>query len=378
MSAEILVHYLSQNRGLTMGMGLYERLLIKNLLEQNHSSLVADVMFDGRRPKSENAGSCFPPNIRTINFLGFSAAHFASLPWPLVKVLTSLLLPSGAKQSTLFHSLALSFPTSSRLPQIYTIHDLAPTKFSDEGELPTWSKVAANDAQAIITPSEFGKAEIVRELGVAPEKVHVVLNGCEHELFNTTVKPLNHEEHTALGLPAKFVFYAGGATRRKNVIALLQAWGSICVDFPELHLVFCGPQEQLRELVSRSESPRLVVLGYVERQLLPRIMKSATAVVCPSIYEGFGLPPLEAMALGVPTIGTRAGGAVPEVMGDAGYLAEDGSAEALATALRTVLFDLQLMDKLKDLGPKRALQFSWTEHARQVLMIYRNVLSLSK
>jgi glycosyltransferase involved in cell wall biosynthesis len=361
-----------------MGMGLYERLLIKSLLEQNDSSLVADIMFDGRRPSSTNAGSCFPPSIRTINFLGFSAAHFASLPWPLVKVLTSLLLPNGGKQSTLFHSLALSFPTSSRLPQIYTIHDLPPTKFSDEGDLPNWSKVAANEAQAIITPSEFGKAEIVRELGIAPEKVHVVLNGCEHDLFNAAVRPLNHEELAARGLPAQFIFYAGGATRRKNVVALLQAWRAISVDFPELHLVLAGPQERLRELVSRSESPRVVVLGYVEHQVMPRVMKAATAVVCPSIYEGFGLPPLEAMALGVPTIGTRAGGAVPEVMGDAGFLAEDGSAEALATALRTVLLDLQLMDKLKDLGPKRALQFSWTEHARQVLMIYRNVLSLSK
>jgi len=379
MSAELQVHYLSQNRGPAMGMGLYERLLLKYLLNYcKPKELSADITFDGRKQPVTSETNSLPSGLQRLKSLGFSTAHLSSLPWNFVKCITGALLPAGGRKTTLFHSLALSFPASPRLPAIYTIHDLPPTKFADEGILPSWSKSAANEAQAIITPSEFGKSVILEHLGVDASKVHVVLNGCEHDLFNPQVKPLSEAELKSLGLPFDFLFYAGGATRRKNVIALLEAWLSICADFPDLYLVLAGPKEKLKENVAEVGAPRVVVQGYVDHAVMPRMMKASRAVVCPSIYEGFGLPPLEAMALGIPTIGTKVAGAVPEVMADAGVLAEDGSPEALAAAIRGLLLDQELAEKLKDLGPKRALQFSWTEHAKQVLMIYRNVLSSSQ
>ncbi|CAN5674341.1 hypothetical protein BH10CYA1_BH10CYA1_55130 [soil metagenome] len=372
------VHYLSQNSGPAMGMGLYERLLLKHvLIEQTVNSVVADLTFNGRKPKGAVELLRLPSSLQKIDFLGFSTAHLATLPWTLVKHITSLRFGPAARTSNLFHSLALSFPVTSTRPVIYTIHDLPPLLFPDEGTLPAWSKLAANEAAAIITPSEFGKLEIVKNLGVRPEGVHVVQNGCEHESFNTAVEPYIADELTAIGLPSNYLFYAGGATQRKNVLALLNAWQAICGDFTDLHLVLAGPQERLNELVSSSGAPRVVLLGYVQRDVMPRIMKSSRAVVCPSIYEGFGLPPLEAMALGVPTIGTQVGGAVPEVMADAGLLAEDGSAESLAETIRSFLLDDNLEESMKITGPKRASLFSWSDHARQVSLIYKNVLAAS-
>jgi glycosyltransferase involved in cell wall biosynthesis len=262
------------------------------------------------------------------------------------------------------------------VPAVYTIHDLPPAHFSDEGYLPSWSKSAANQAEAIVTPSEFGKREIIEHLNVNPERVHVVPNGCEHDLFNTSVVPMTAKELDAQGVPVNFIFYAGGSTRRKNVLALLEAWASISSDYPDLHLVLAGPAEGLKALSVKSGAPRVVVLGYVEHQLMPRIMKAAKAFVFPSIYEGFGLPPMEAMALGVPTIGTLAGGAVPEVIGDAGILAEDGSAKALAEAIKRLLDDPQLSEQLRHSGPHRVRNLpSWAEHAKNVVSVYKSILS---
>ena len=102
-------------------------------------------------------------------------------------------------------------------------------------------------------------------------------------------------------------------------------------------------------------------------------MKAAFALVCPSIYEGFGLPPLEALALGVPVVAVRAG-AIPEVVGDAALLAPDGSAESLAQTLQTLLDDSALANALRVRGPQQVRKFSWPRHAQSVLELYNRVL----
>jgi glycosyltransferase involved in cell wall biosynthesis len=112
----------------------------------------------------------------------------------------------------------------------------------------------------------------------------------------------------------------------------------------------------------------------MDRTTLPSVLKAATALVFPSIYEGFGMPPQEAMALGVPVVAVRSGGAIPEVVGDAGILAENGSPDSIAASVQQLLDNEDLAQKLKTEGPKRVQRFSWQKHAEEVLDVYKSVL----
>ncbi|PQV63698.1 Glycosyltransferase Family 4 [Abditibacterium utsteinense] len=375
------VHFLSQNRpGPRMGMGHYERLLIQHVMaETSRQEWQFDFTCDGRvSAESIRADESMHPDFASVNGLGFATVRLADWPWPLAcAVMNRRFGARGSKTKKtpdLFHSLALTFPAPSIRPALYIIHDLPAARFSDEGRLPKWSKQAARDARLIVTPSEFGKREIVELLEVDPSKVQVVFNGLEHDLFNTNVPVADAAALAQLGITGSFLIYAGGHSQRKNVPALLEAWKIVAPRHPELSLVLAGPPG-LKTLAETHGAPRVIAPGYVDRSLLPGVMRAARALVYPSIYEGFGLPPQEAMAMGVPVVASRAGGAVPEVVGDAGILAEDGTSEALARAIELLLGDSDLEARLRLAGPKRAKLFSWPEHARTVLEIYRSLLA---
>ena len=344
-----------------MGMGHYERLLLQALsgggaLEEGWRF---DVRFAGRQPEGGAGG---------VAFEGFSTARLAGLPWPLAARAVNVI--GRQTPPDLYHSLALDYPAPSSRPGVYTIHDLPPARFPDEGTLPRWASQAAQAARAVLTPSEFAKRELVELLGLPESRVHVVPNGYERDVFHPDVAPADAKTLAERGIPGPFLLYSGGATRRKNVRALLDAWAMLAPEYPDLALALAGPTERLKALASETSAPRVVVVGYLERDLLPRVLKAATALVYPSIYEGFGLPPLEAMALGVPVIAVRAG-AVPEVVGDCAVLAEAGDADSLAAAIRSLLNNGGRAASLRRCGPDRALCFSWGAHAAQVLDVYR-------
>ena len=355
-----------------MGMGHYERLLFQYLIsESSRDEWQFALTCDGRvTPEAIRADGAFPAEFNPVGGMGASTQRLMELPWLAARAAMNLRFAKD--KPDIFHLLALSFPAPSTRPVIYTIHDLPPARFSDEGKLPKWSAQAARAAQIIVTPSEFAKREVIELLHVAPDKVHVVYNGLEHTRFNLDVPIADSESVAALGIDGPFLLYAGGHSQRKNVPALLQAWKQVSPYHPEFRLVLAGPAG-LTELMHHYNAPRTIALGYVGRETLPSLMRAARALICPSIYEGFGLPPLEAMAMGVPVIGTRAGGAVPEVLSDAGLLAEDGSPDALALAIESLLTDPQLEAQMRARGPKRAKDFSWTTHARTILELYRSM-----
>ena len=372
------VHFLTSNGpGPRMGMGHYERLLFQHLISESSRPEVKEqwhfaLTCDGRvTPEAIRADGAFPAEFDPVGGMGASSQRLMELPWLAARAAMNLRFAKA--KPDIFHLLALSFPAPSMRPVIYTIHDLPPVRFSDEGQLSKWSAQSARAAQIIVTPSEFAKREVIELLDVAPDKVHVVYNGLEHARFNLDVPVADAETVSALGIDGPFLLYAGGHSQRKNVPALLQAWKQVSPRHPELRLVLAGPAG-LAELMRHHDAPNALALGYVGRETLPSLMRAARALVCPSIYEGFGLPPLEAMAMGVPVIGTRAGGAVPEVLKDAGLLAEDGSADALALAIESLVTDPGLEAQMRARGPKRAEDFSWTTHARAVLELYRSMM----
>ena len=358
-----------------MGMGHYERLLFQYLVAESARAPEQwqfALTCDGRvTPAAIRADGAFPAEFAPVGGMGFSSARLQDSPWPAVRAAMNLRFAKN--KPDLFHSMALSFPAPSVRPAVYTIHDLPPARFSDEGRLPKWMKDAAREAALIMTPSEFAKGELVELLDAAPDKVQVVPYGLEHERFNLDVPVADAALLEKLGIDGPFFIYAGGHSQRKNIPALLEAWKMVSPRHPELLLVLAGPQG-LASLVEQFGVPRALAPGYIDRDVLPSLMRASRALVFPSIYEGFGMPPQEAMAMGVPVIGSQAGGAVPEVVADAGVLARDGSAHAIAHAIETFVADPALEARLRQAGPRRAQDFNWPAHARTVLELYRSII----
>lgn len=255
-----------------------------------------------------------------------------------------------------------------RLPpaphEVVTVHDLAPLRFRDEGVMPPNVGESLRRAAAVVCPSEFSAQELRDEYGL--DRVFVVPNGLADEFREA--RPLTPAALQEMGLPVRYVMHMGGATSRKNLTGLADAWQRLNPGQPDVGLVLCGPPDARRtELFARL--PRTHLLGKVPRRTLVGLMAGASAVVVPSVYEGFGLPVLEAMACGVPVV-AAACSALPEVLRGSGRLVEphgQALAEGLSEALRDPgLFDLHA-------ARERALSASWFDSARAYGQIYAEV-----
>ncbi len=367
------VTLLSQNRpGPRMGMGHYERMLVTALSQAKIEGLFFNAVFDGRGRGPVELDDLACGLIDCARGLGFSTRRLCRLPWLLARQLVG----RAIGKTDLFHSLALGFPAPCSAPAVYTVHDLPPAHFEDEGDVPRWAAKAAQSAAYILTPSEFARRDLIELLNLDPARVVSIPYGAEHHKFHPGIAPLPKDKLVQLGLTRPYFLYVGGATRRKNVAAMLRAWASLGHRTEGMTLGLVGPEAGLSRLLEDNPAEGVRVIGYVDHSMLPGLLKGAEALVFPSIYEGFGLPPLEAMGLGVPVIGVNAS-AVREVVGDAGLLAETGDSDALRETLRRFLEQPELKQELSTRGPIRAADFSWQRHAERVLAVYRDVLGIS-
>lgn len=276
------------------------------------------------------------------------------------------------RSADLVHLIGLDLPPPPRGRFVATVHDLAAVRFADEGQLPEWTADIAARASRIVTPSRFTAGELEKLLGVPQKRIRVIPNGPGLPVSPAT-EALSERELGELGLGLPFVLRTGGYTQRKNFPVLLDAW-------PEVRrrtgafLALAGPPQSARDaqLATAPSLDGVVVLDYVPAALMPRLLRSAAALVSTSTYEGFGLPPLEAMAGGVPVVAVRSG-AVEEVCGEAALLVEDDSA-ALTDAIVVALEDEQRRDWLVTAGLARSASFRWERAAEHLLGVYRELL----
>ena len=269
---------------------------------------------------------------------------------------------------------------------VATIHDVMPLMFP--WAFPFKHRLVSRfalsrvcrQADVVIVPSSATKAELLRYLSVDESKVVVTPWGCEAR-FQSAGDPTSLAlVRQRYRLPERYLLFLGTLEPRKNVLTLLQAYAQLCAQQAALDvkLVIAGGHGWgYKDVKATCEALRLtdrvVFTGFVDEDDMPDLYRGAMLFVYPSLYEGFGLPIVEAMACGVPVITSNVA-SIPEVAGEAAILVEPRQPEALAAAMASVLGDAQLQDTLRQRGLERASQFSWERVARQLLAVYRSLV----
>lgn len=271
------------------------------------------------------------------------------------------LYPSGV-----VHRMNLELPPSPN-GDVVTLHDIVAWRFPDEAPPVPAAVKELRRADAVICVSEFSAQEAIDLIGIRnPVVVH---NGVAPAFFDAA--PLDESELSAMGIQGPYLMAAGGAARRKNLPALAAAWPHIHQAHPDLTLVLSGPPHPVRtELFGGLKGVRTV--GRVDAGIVPGLMAAARGVVVPSLYEGFGLPALEAMAARTPLVAANTS-ALPEVVGNGGLLVEP-TPEGLIEGILNILSGSSEVAALVERGRTRASNFTWEVSAASHARVWHSVV----
>jgi glycosyltransferase involved in cell wall biosynthesis len=291
------------------------------------------------------------------------------------------------ERADLFHAPHYVLPAMAPCPSVVTIHDCIHLRFPQY--LPsrlgyTYARtalwVAAHRSARVLTVSEASKRDILEYFDVPPSKITVIYNAIDERFSEQPAadEVLRVKERYQLNDP--FILYAGNIKPHKNLERLIEAF----------HIIRKGELEYVKLLIIGDEISKYATLrravhryklhqhvrffGFVADATLAILYRLARVFVFPSLYEGFGLPPLEAMASGTPVITSNVS-SLPEVVGDAAMLIDPYSADAIAGAIRRVMMDDRLRDDMRERGLARAREFSWGRSVRRVKDIYDEVLA---
>jgi glycosyltransferase involved in cell wall biosynthesis len=287
-----------------------------------------------------------------------------------------------AEIDVLHHPVTVPIPRLSGVPTVTTVYDLQhremPGLFSRaERVYRRWAyEGAARKADLVLTTSEYSRSRLVEIAGVAPARVFSVPMGIDHGRFREADDADDEQVKRELGLPGRYLVYPANLWPHKNHDRLVDALSG--VGDGDLHLVLTGQDYGRRgALMERARragvADRVHHLGYVPRATVPALYRMATAMVFPSLYEGFGSPPLEAMACGCPVASTTSG-SLGEMLGEAALTFDPTSVEAIADAIRRVVDDDRLRADLRRNGLARAAMFTWQKAARRHVELYARAL----
>lgn len=267
-------------------------------------------------------------------------------------------------------------------PLVVTIHDMLPWRYPE-----LFGRVAlarqrlvmgrmAKGAERILVGAEYTRRDVVEFLGVSPRRVEVVPLGVDRR-FNRLETDPSQLAHRFGIPPGPFVLWVGTLEPRKNLSALLRAFALVRRRTPETSLVLVGgwglaDAEVERDLDQLGRS--VIRPGYVSDEELAILYSATTCFVFPSLYEGFGLPPLEAMACGAPVIASDRS-SIPEVVGDAGILVDPADPDQLADAIESVVLHPDRAEDLRRRGIAHARRFTWARSAELTLESYRAALA---
>jgi glycosyltransferase involved in cell wall biosynthesis len=288
----------------------------------------------------------------------------------------------------LLHSPHFMLPLVRPCASVLTVHDVIGLRWKEDLQSQIgrvyyrWMiSAAVRLADRIITVSKFSRDDIVRCLGVDPEKVEVIYEGISPDFRQIT----DHAEleiiRTKYRIKDDYVVYAGIYKPRKNHAALLRAFRTFLSNNGHANLVLVGPlkegERELRRLADElGISKKVIFTGFVDDYELRALYSAAKVYACPSLYEGFGLTVLEAMACGTPVVCTGET-SLPEVAGDAALYADPRNPEEFAQALHNVFTNANLRGTLIEKGRNNLRRFSWANTAKETLGVYQDALRVS-
>jgi glycosyltransferase involved in cell wall biosynthesis len=233
---------------------------------------------------------------------------------------------------------------------------------------------SARRAAGVFAVSENTKQDVTHYTGCAPGKITVTYEAADPAYRRIDDPDRLRTVREKYHLPPRFVLYTGSLSPRKNLVRLLQAFAQVCGRIPH-RLVLTGSKSwKDRSVYERMDAlklrDRVVQLGYVEEEDMPALYTAADVYAYPSLYEGFGLPVLEAMQCGCPVVASRAS-SIPEVAGEAAILVNPCDVNAIADAIHTVLTDRPIRERLVAAGVQQAARFSWRRCAETMLAVIR-------
>ncbi|MGE0885605.1 MAG: glycosyltransferase family 4 protein [Blastocatellales bacterium] len=354
------------------GIGHYTDALAASLarIHQDHQYLLLSP-FDF----AFHAGNGTPPNLSKM----FFPVRSVFRKWWLAG------LPAMLRISPLdvFHGTNYCIPVFSPCPTVVTIHDLSLFTQSHTHEDDNVKRgrrrmpLMARRATRIIAPSEFTKHEIIRHLGVREDKIQVIF-----EAARDGMKPLPASECQPVldkhQIRQPYLLYVGTIEPRKNLLTLIRAYDELLRTTEHRpQLVMCGGRgwlcDEVFQLVDELKlTDQIRFTGYVDDEDLPALYSSAEIFLYPSLYEGFGLPPLEAMACGAPTITSNVS-SLPEVVGRAGLTHDPNDWQTLTAHIARLLGDSAARQNFKQAGKDQAAHFSWDRAARETQSVYDEV-----
>lgn len=361
------------------GVGTYIRNIVRTLSRLDHES---DYFLIGPPPKVQEIGT-LPPNFHNIP---------AEAPEFSVQGYREFRLALKHLNCDLVHIPNLfSVPRFMPCPYILTAHDMLEhvSLLRDQSSFrSTWqlqmTKRVLRGAARILAVSNFTYTEIEKFFEIPSSRIEVVYNAIDERFLRGHASVADREliaQRYQVNYP--FLLYAGRVSPHKNVVRMIEAFSALKTElekdgvYPDLKLIIIGDDlsgnPDLRRTVVRSCVQNDVrFLGFIPIEVLRIFYDAAKIFVFPSLYEGFGLPPLEAMAHGTPVVTSNVS-SLPEVVGNAAVLVNPENVFEIMRALHRVLMDQALRDRMKERGYRQATRFSWDSSVRRVLEVYREV-----
>lgn len=284
-----------------------------------------------------------------------------------------------------FEPFFLTLPILQSKKRIVTVHDLIPLVFPKsfppgiKGNI-RWQlqKMALKKSECIITDSKASKQDIVKFTGIKEEKIKVV-----YLAAGENFRIIKKSKSAIKNLPAKFALYVGDATWNKNLVRLVEAINKlqiplvmvgkvlIDVDYDKIN-PWNSDLAKVQNMISNNKN--IISTGFVSEEDLISLYNMASVFVMPSIYEGFGLPILEAMACGCPVVTTKEG-SISEIAGNAVLYVDAYDTNDIANGIRKVFFNDDLQNQLSEKGLEQAKKFSWEKTAKETLEVYKEAVS---
>lgn len=383
------------------GSGQYLRYLVAALAEYAPAS-----QFMVLTPTSSTQEAACALNVELVVVPG-EKTNLGKVWWEQVS------LPKAARQLgvDVLHVPYWAPPVRAALPTVVTVHDLIPLLLKlYRGRLPVrlytaFVRAASPRATLLLTDSEASRRDIVEYLNVSPDRVQTVYLAVdriyvpshstdETETGDGEIRSLRCEVSVAedaavlaqLDVQPGYVLYLGGFDVRKNVRGVCAAFARAVQTVPDARLVIAGKLPTVdaeftpdpRRLVQEAGIPKRSVhfVDFVPEEAKPALYRQARVFIFPSIYEGFGLPPLEALACGTPVVGSRAA-SLPEVVREGGILLDPDDVEGMAAALVRLLTDDAFHTELRHRAIQRAARFTWETTARETFAAYEKAVKLA-